>query len=114
MITATELDVLGCLGVEPRLLDAEVPWVYNTATYSTESDSLGVEFEVAPAYHSVRLHVRLGDRLFYSFRASQVTDVRVSDGGATDTFEIVISERETLRVQIRPSFEIHHGVTSLF
>jgi reactive intermediate/imine deaminase len=37
-ITATELDLLACFGVEPQLRDPGVPWQDNCATYAVEVD----------------------------------------------------------------------------
>jgi hypothetical protein len=37
-ITAREWELLGCFGVEPQLLDPDVPWCYNDAVYEVEVD----------------------------------------------------------------------------
>ena len=66
-ITATELQLLACFGVEPRLLDAsEVPWCYNQATYEVEVDGLSVSFVLAPAYGDVTINVTHGERRLWS------------------------------------------------
>ncbi len=78
-ITATELQLLECFGVEPQLLDPRDPWCYNDAAYLVELDGLSISFAIAPAYRDVRLMVRRCDQRIYELNAMSVTDVRVLD-----------------------------------
>jgi hypothetical protein len=105
-ITATELGLLECFGVEPKLLDPGVPWCYNDAAYLVEVDGLSVSFAVAPYYRDVRLIVRRGEQRLYELNAVGVEDVRVIDEPGRDIIEILVTEQEWLRVQLRPVFEI--------
>jgi hypothetical protein len=57
IITATELQLLECFGVDPKLLDPNDPWSYNDAFYVVEIDGLSVSFAVQPSYRDVRLIV---------------------------------------------------------
>jgi hypothetical protein len=108
-ITATELDLLACFGVEPKLLDPDEPWCYNDAAYLVQVDGLSVSFAVRPAYRDVRLIVHRGAQRLYELNAVEVADVRVLDEPGRDLVEIQLSDRAWLRVQLRPAFEITQG-----
>ena len=108
-ITATELELLECFGVEPQLLDPNDPWGYNDAVYLVEVDSLSVSFALQPAYRDVRLIVRRGEQRLYELNAVGVVDVRVIDEPGRDIVEVRLSEQEWLRMQLRPAFEITQG-----
>ncbi len=111
-ITATELQLLACFGVEPRLRDPGVPWCYNDAAYAVEVDGLSVSFAVQPAYRDVRLIVRRGEQRLFEFNSMGVRDVRVIDEPGVDVVEVVLDERSWLRLQIRPAFEVTQGFRS--
>jgi hypothetical protein len=108
-ITATELELLSCFGVEPQMLDSGVPWCYNDAAYQVEVDGLSVSFAVQPAYRDVRLIVRRGEQRLDELNAVGVADVRVLNEPGHDLVEVQLSERDWLQVQLRPAFEITQG-----
>jgi hypothetical protein len=109
-ITAQEWELLGCFAVEPQLLDPAAPWCYNDAVYVVEVDGLTVSFAIQPAYRDVRLIVRREGQRLYELNAVGVADVRVLDEPERDIVEVRLSEREWLRVQVRPRFEITQGL----
>lgn len=111
-ITATELEVLGCLGSEPELLDRGVTWRYNEATYRVEVDGLLVTLVLAPSYSDVRLTVHRGEQRLYELDARDVADVRVIDEPGRDALEVEISDELSLRMRLRPTFEITQGYTT--
>jgi hypothetical protein len=108
-ITATELQLLACFGVEPQLLEPTDPWCYNDAAYVVEVDGFVVSFAVAPAYPDVRIIVRRGGQRVFEFNSMGVGDVRVIDEPGVDAVEIVLAEQSWLRLQLRPAFEITQG-----
>ncbi len=89
-VTATELEILSCFGVEPRMRDGDIPWSYNDSTYSVEVDGLSVSFAVAPGYQDVRLIVGRGGQRLFELNAVGVADVRVIDTPGVDAVEIII------------------------
>jgi hypothetical protein len=105
-ITATELEFLACFGVEPHLLDADVPWCYNDAVYSVQVDGFSVSFAVQPSYRDVRLIVRRGEQRLFEFNAVGVADVRIIDEPGVDAVEVLLTAESWLRVQLRPAFEV--------
>lgn len=111
-VTVTELQLLACCEVEPRLLDADVPWCYNDATYVFERDGMLVMFAVRPSYRDVRICVKRGERRFFEFNALGVRDVIVIDEHGVDAIEVLIAESAWLRLQLRPAVEIIQGFTA--
>ncbi|MSQ96256.1 MAG: hypothetical protein EXR98_17125 [Gemmataceae bacterium] len=108
-ITATELQLLECFGVEPALLDlSNVPWCYNDALYQVEIDGYSISFTLHPVGRDVRLEVQRGNELHYELNALAVKDVRVLDEPGRDILEIEIADAESLRLQLRPSVQITH------
>jgi hypothetical protein len=105
-ITATELQLLECFGVEPQLLDPTDPWCYNDAAYRVEVDGYSVSFAVAPAYQDVRIIVSRGERRIFEFNSMGVRDVRVIDEPGVDAVEVILGQQSSLRLQLRPVFEI--------
>jgi hypothetical protein len=105
-ITAKELELLGCFGVEPQLLDPDDPWCYNDALYVVEVDGLSVSFAVQPSYRDVRIIIRKNGQRVYELNAVGVEDVRVVEEPGRDIVEVRLTEREWLQVQLRPVFEI--------
>jgi hypothetical protein len=108
-MTANELELLACFGVEPTLLEPGDPWFYNDAVYSMEVGGLSVSFAVQPSCRDVRLIVRLGGRRHFEFNAMGVDDMRVIDERGIDAIVLTLAERSWLRVQLRPAFEITQG-----
>jgi hypothetical protein len=109
LITATELELLACLGAEPTLSERGKPWCYVDSTYRIEVDGLKLMFKVHPAYHDVELVATLDDRPLYELKAIGIEDLRVRDFPGCDVFEIRLSGKEWLRIQLRPRFGIVHG-----
>ena len=111
-MTATELQLLECFGVEPRLLDPNDPWSYNDALYVVEIDGLSISFAVQPSYRDVRFIVCRGEKRLYELNAVGVADVRVIEETGVDTFEVLLTAGSWMRVQLRPAFEITQGFES--
>jgi hypothetical protein len=111
-VTATELELLACFGVEPQLLDTDVPWCYNDAVYAVEVDGLSVSFAVHPAYRDVRLIVRRGEQRLFELNAVGVVDVRVIEEYGLDAVEVFLSSESWVRLQLRPVVEVTQGFES--
>jgi hypothetical protein len=112
-ITATELELLACFAVEPTLSEPDKPWWYVDATYRVELEELLVTFKVHPSYKDVELLVVRNDRPVYDLTAIGVEDVRVSNIPGCDTFEIWITTKQLLRIQLRPRLGIVHRFEDL-
>ena len=95
------------------LAEPNVSWYYTDSTYETITDGLNVTFTVHPSHRDIVLNVVRADRPFYELKAIGVEDVRVLDFPGCDVFEISLSKKEGLRIQLRPYFRITHGFEQL-
>jgi len=102
-ITATELELLACFGVEPVGSGEDVPWQYDGSIYSVHVGEYQIVFSVQPACRDIGLSIRLGDHPLYDLRASNVCDLRIIDKHGIDALEVVLTDRDSLFVQLRPS-----------
>jgi hypothetical protein len=105
-ITATELDLLACFGVEPELRDPNVPWQYNRATYLLDVDGWAVSFTIEPSCHELLLTLHHGGQRVLEFAANSFTDMRVVDVPGRDAIEVQLSERGWFMLQVRPTVEV--------
>jgi hypothetical protein len=108
-ITATELDLLACFGVEPQLRDSGAPWQYNSATYAVELDGWAVSFTIQPAYRELHLSLRRGGQRVLELTANSFTDLRVVDAPGQDAVEVQLSDRGWFMLQLRPTVEVIQG-----
>jgi hypothetical protein len=75
-------------------------------------DGFLVSFKIHPSYKDVELVIVQSGPPLYELRAIGVHDVRVRDFPGCDVFEIWLTKKEWLRVQLRPRFSIVHGFDS--
>ena len=101
-----ELELLSFFEVEPRRLDPSVPWPYNQFTYRVELLPYSVEFSIWPAHRDVSLSVSVGGDNLYAFSALSVADIRYQKDSDRETLEIVVSDRDSIWVRLRPSLLI--------
>lgn len=106
---ATEIALLLCFGAEPELLDADVLWCYNVATYRFEVEGFAVSFTVEPGYCRVHLDVRRDGLRLFGFAAEWIAELRVIDEPDVDAILVVMDVNSWLRLQLRPTFEVTHG-----
>jgi hypothetical protein len=107
-ITATELDLLTCFAVEPALEEPAKPWHDTRVTYTIEVAALSVTFAVHPSYRDIESTICRAGWPLYEVKAIGTADVRVLGFPGCDVFEIHLTWREWLRVQLRPRFRRTH------
>lgn len=83
------------------------------STYRTEAAGFNVTFKVHPSYKDIEFVAVRDDRPLYELKAIGVEDVCVLDFPGCDVFEIWLSKKEWLRIQLRPRFGIGHGFEKL-
>ena len=70
-------------------------------------------FKVHPSYVDVEFIAIRDDRPIYELKAIGAADVRVLDFPGCDVFEIWLSKKQWLRIELRPRFGIKHGFENL-
>ncbi len=105
-ISVEELELLSFFEVEPVLADKDIPWPYNDFSYRVEIGQYKVSFSIAPSYTDLSFSVSYGDMDIYSFTALSVKDVRYHKDADLETLEIVISDRDSIWLRLRPNLLI--------
>lgn len=108
-VTIEEWQLLSFFEVEPQLLDADVPWLYNTATYEVEQGPFSLKFSVAPGNYDVRIVLRHDGHLLYELNAILVKDIRYKADVNPEQLEILINDHETLGFRLKPHIELTHS-----
>ncbi|GGD40898.1 hypothetical protein GCM10007235_11160 [Pseudoxanthomonas indica] len=105
-VSIEELELLSFFEVEPSRADLDVPWPYNELTYQISLGQHMVSFIISPSYRDLSLSVTHDGTLIYSFRGSSIKDVRYHKDADVETLEIVVSDRDTIWLSLRPSVVI--------
>ena len=109
-ISAEEWQLLAIFEAEPSLLDVDVPWCYNDAVYRVQQGPLVLSFAIAPAYRDVRIVIENNSGAnLYELNAMNVIDIRYIEDGHLEQLEIVLSEQQTIRLQVKPNIRIVHA-----
>jgi|JI9StandDraft_1071089.scaffolds.fasta_scaffold31211_2 hypothetical protein len=106
-ITAQEWELLWFFEVEPELLDAGVPWIYNDALYRVTRNSCTLTFAVQPAYRDVRLILSVDGQTGYELSAMGVDDVVYRKEGCNETLEVQLAPHNSLLLSMKPHIRIH-------
>lgn len=109
MEPATEIALLLCFGAEPELLNPDMPWWLNVATYRFQVEGFAVSFTVEPGYFRVHLDVRRDGLRLFGFDAEWIAELRIIDEADVDAIVVVMDVNSWLRLQLRPTFEVIHG-----
>jgi len=105
-VSVEELDLLSFFEVEPSRADRNIPWPYNDFSYQLNLGQYKVSFSIAPAYKDLSLSVAHNDTQFYSFKGLSVKDVRYHKDANFETLEIIVSDRDIIRLRLRPNLVI--------
>ena len=110
VISAEKLDLLSFFEVEPKKQDRDVPWPYNDFLYEVAQGDLRRSCAVAPAYKDVRIMLTRGTSTIYELNAMDVYDVRYDNDKRREVLAIVLNERETIWLRLKPEISINHEV----
>ncbi len=108
-VSVDELELLSFFEVEPSRVDPEAPWVYNELTYQLKLGQYAISFTICPSYRDLWLSVTDNDKQVYSFAGRSIEDVRYHKDADGETLEIVVSDRDTIWLRLRPNLAITQG-----
>ncbi|WP_155397290.1 hypothetical protein [Stutzerimonas stutzeri] len=107
-ISAEEYELLSFFEVEPERSSPDTPWPYNDFSYKVSLGAYDVTFGIYPAYKDLSLTIRHDGAELYSFVALSVKDVRYHQDPRIETLEIVVSDRESIWLRLRPTVLVTH------
>jgi hypothetical protein len=108
-----EWQLLSFFEVEPTLLDSGVPWSFNDALYRVQQGDVSLSFAIAPNYRDVSLILSLGGTQVFEFRGRGVEDVRYEKEGSLETLRIIMHDRSSLRIRVKPKIELSQEYSAL-
>lgn len=112
-VTVEELDLLGFFGVEPEVLDPDIPWPYNRFVYSLICGSTSVFFALEPAHKELRIILKNGDVKFYELNAVAIEDVCYRNDNGRETLEIIFGDGDRMWFGLYPQVAINHDFNAL-
>ncbi len=103
-----ELDLLAFFETEPTLLDPNVPWIYNTATYETERDGYRVRFCISPAYATLKVTLTFEGREIAETELTAFKDLKIQADGDRETLVARFGEctASSLYLTLRPHVRV--------
>ncbi len=101
--TIEEFELLSFFEVVPQTADPTVPWPYNEFLYEVHLGAYSVSCSIHPAYKDVSLSISNDGAEIYRFSALSLSDIRYHKDSDTETLEIVVSNRESILLRLRPS-----------
>ena len=70
-------ELLAFFGAEPKVLDPNVPWFYNTLDFEVEHQGFVVQCRLAPAYGDVDARLRFGEMELARFELQSFKSLRL-------------------------------------
>jgi hypothetical protein len=87
-----DLEFFAFFEAEPTLLDADVPWIYNTAVYETERDGYSVRLEISPSNSTLKVGVARAGREVAEAEVAAFTKLEISTNGGNETLIVRFGE----------------------
>lgn len=105
-------ELLELFEVEPVVLDASVPWAYNTVTFITKRAHDEVECTFEPGYGEIEFNWSIDGRSVIHLNLERVESVRIDRDRACERFIVSFSEAAALPdliVQLKPFVKVQWG-----
>ncbi|MDW6005012.1 hypothetical protein [Vibrio mangrovi] len=107
MISAEEYELLGFFEVEPKMLDYDTPWIYNSLVYEVTDKHRVLTVSIQPSYKDVKVILtEEGDKIF-EFEGTGVRDIRVLNDNIPEILEIKVSEEQSIFIKRKPHISIY-------
>ena len=109
-ITVEEFELLSFFETMPKQADPGIAWPYNDYTYNVEIGVFSINFGIAPAYKDLSFSIFHAGSEVYKFCALSVKDVLYHKQSDREVLEIVISDRDSIWLQLRPALSVSQYV----
>ena len=105
-----DFELLSFFEVLPKPADPDTPWPYNDFLYQVQLGTYLVSCSIHPAYKDLSLSICNDGTEIYRFSALSLNDIRYHKDADRETLEMVISDRESILLRLRPSVFIGQEV----
>ena len=110
IISAQAWELLSFFEVEPEFQDPNEPWPYTDACYHVQQGRISLSVAIAPAYRDVRIILSIDGERVYEFTSMGVEDVRYVKEQGIEMLQIIIDERDSMTLRIKPLITIEQKV----
>jgi hypothetical protein len=110
IISAQDWELLSFFEVEPEFQDPSEPWPYTDACYHVQQGSISLSVAIAPAYRDVRIILSIDGERVYEFTSMGVEDVRYVKEQGSEMLQIIIDERDSMTLRIKPRITIEQKI----
>ena len=105
-----EWELLSLFEVEPELKEPGERWDTNDALYTVTQGELQLSFAIAPYHRDVRIVLSHRGRRVYELNTMSVWDVRYRQEQGAEVLEIILTERDTITLRVKPRIELEQDL----
>jgi hypothetical protein len=105
-----EFDLLNFFATPPEQLDPDVPWPHNDSLYEAVDGHVQISFAIAPSVKDVRIILKSDGVTLYELNAMGIEDVNYHHDKGRESLEIILSERNSVWLRIKPQISITQTV----
>jgi len=107
-----DFELISFFESEPKVLDTDIPWFYNTLTFSLTKGNENLIVHISPAYGDLEIYLHQKGELKLNWRFYQVIELIIDRNKSSECLRI-ISEAENMAESllfINPSFKLIGGM----
>ncbi|MET1171164.1 hypothetical protein [Paenibacillus amylolyticus] len=82
---------------EPRVLDNEVPWYYNTLFFSLVRNNDHIECKIEPAYSTMSFRLMIENRLIYDLHFENIEGMEIEKCKDKEYLKIIFNDEDTVK-----------------
>jgi hypothetical protein len=104
-----DYELISIFETEPKLLDDEIPWFYNTLIFKLQRNDDVLSFILSPAYRTISIGLTLSERKIYDLGFENVKGIHIEKNKEIEGLIIEMDDGSafnTLFIQTKPSITI--------
>lgn len=83
---------------EPRVLDNEVPWYYNSLFFSLVRNNDRIECIIEPAYSTISFRLMIENRLIYNLHFENIEGMEIEKSKEKEFLKIIFNDEDTVKI----------------
>lgn len=109
-----EWQLLSFFESEPDVLDAGVPWAYNTLTFRTQRGPNQIQCRIEPGYETLRFTWSVDDSELMDLQLRWVSGIVIATGGGEEVLTGWFRSEEVMPfvLRLKPAVHVHWGTSN--
>ena len=102
---------------EPTVLDPDVPWIYNTLSFTTVRSEIEVRCRISPSYGTLTTQLMMSGRELAMFEVQDAETIRVIVSGHQEALVATFAEGlflNSFTLQLKPQVWVGWGNLPLY